>query len=496
MRSLLLLLSLHLVPLPTLCGIKSLASHFDLRVTDEPDTILESGDYLFLDSSVTRNLISEEEEDYLDWDQILGEDHDDDDYIDEIDEIEDELEFDPVAERADPATKRARLLGLFHGKTRIQRLNTVNTDFAFDLYRRLSNSSNQYDNILLAPVGISTTLAMISLGAGSHTHQQLFHTLGFGAFVNASTKYDVITVHNLFRRLTHRLFRHKFGYTLHSVNGLFVRQDTNLLGNFTENMKTYYFAEAQLSNFSDPGLVTKLNQRILKLTKGMVRDSIQAIDPRTLLMILNCLYFKGTWENKFPVEKTYRRVFRVSEKVTVKVPMMHTKGNFLTAVDPELECDILQLPYVGNSSMLVVLPHKLSGMKSLEKRLVAEVVVKWQSKMTNRSREVVFPKFSLAKQYDLMPYLKGMGLTLPFQAGADFSRISTQEDLIINLLKHQGSITVNEEGTTAASLTKASFMPLSIQNDFVVNRPFLFLIYEHRTECLLFMGRVMNPESS
>ena len=58
---------------------------------------------------------------------------------------------------------------------------------------------------------------------------------------------------------------------------------------------------------------------------------------------------------------------------------------------------------------------------------------------------------------------------------------------------HQGTITVNEEGTEAASVTTVGFMPLSAQIRFVVDRPFLFLIYEHRTSCLLFMGRVANP---
>lgn len=58
---------------------------------------------------------------------------------------------------------------------------------------------------------------------------------------------------------------------------------------------------------------------------------------------------------------------------------------------------------------------------------------------------------------------------------------------------HQGTITVNEEGTEAGAMTNVGFMPLSTQIRFIVDRPFLFLIYEHRTSCLLFMGRVVNP---
>lgn len=59
--------------------------------------------------------------------------------------------------------------------------------------------------------------------------------------------------------------------------------------------------------------------------------------------------------------------------------------------------------------------------------------------------------------------------------------------------KHQGTITVDEEGTQAAAVTTVGFMPLSAQVRFSVDRPFLFLVYEHRTGCLLFLGRVANP---
>lgn len=55
---------------------------------------------------------------------------------------------------------------------------------------------------------------------------------------------------------------------------------------------------------------------------------------------------------------------------------------------------------------------------------------------------------------------------------------------------------MNEEGTEAGAITNVGFMPLSTQIRFIVDRPFLFLIYEHRTSCLLFMGRVVNPAKS
>uniref|UniRef100_A0A4X2M385 Serpin family D member 1 n=1 Tax=Vombatus ursinus TaxID=29139 RepID=A0A4X2M385_VOMUR len=436
------------------------------------------------ENTVTNDLMVEEEgeDDYLDLEKIFG---DDDDYIDIIDAVS----------PTDPEAPPRNILELFQGKSRIQRLNILNAKFAFNLYRTMKEAADPTSNILLAPVGISTAMGMISLGLRGGTHEQVHSALYFKDFVNASSKYESQTVHNLFRKLTHRLFRRNFGYTLRSVNDLYIQRQIPILEDFQNKMREYYFAEAQPADFSEPAFVTKANDRILKVTKGLIKDALVNIDPVTQMMILNCIYFKGTWVNKFPVEMTHNANFRLNEREVVKVPMMQTKGNFLVANDQELDCDVLQLQYVGDISMLIVVPHKLAGMRALEAQLSPRAVERWQKSMTNRTREVRLPRFKLEKNYNLVDALKSMGITELFDHNGDFSGISDQK-LVIDSFKHQGTITVNEEGTQAAAVTTVGFMPLSTQVRFIVDRPFLFLIYEHRTSCLLFMGRVSNPSKS
>ncbi|XP_069850380.1 heparin cofactor 2 [Dipodomys merriami] len=436
------------------------------------------------ENTVTNDWIQEEEEDddYLDLEKLFSED---DDYIYIIDAVS----------PTDSELSAGNILQLFQGKSRIQRLNILNAKFAFNLYRGLKDQVNTFDNIFIAPVGISTAMGMISLGLRGDTHEQVHSVLHFKDFVNASSKYEITTVHNLFRKLTHRLFRRNFGYTLRSVNDLYIQRQFPILDDFKTKVKEFYFAEAQAADFSDPAFIAKTNHHILKLTKGFIKEALENIDPNTQMMILNCIYFKGTWVNKFPVEMTHNHNFRLNEREVVKVSMMQTKGNFLAANDQELDCDVLQLEYVGGISMLIVVPHKLSGMKTLEAQLTPQVVERWQKSMTNRTREVLLPKFKLEKNYNLVEALKSMGITELFDKNGNMSGISDQR-ITIDLFKHESTITVNEEGTQAAAVTTVGFMPLSTQVRFTVDRPFLFLVYEHRTSCLLFMGRVANPTRS
>ncbi|KAM8918589.1 heparin cofactor 2 [Lycaon pictus] len=436
------------------------------------------------ENTVTNDWITEgeEDEDYLDLEKIFSED---DDYIDIIDAVS----------PTDSEAVAGNILQLFQGKSRIQRLNILNAKFAFNLYRALKEQAHSTDNIFIAPVGISTAMGMISFGLQGETYEQVHSILHFKDFVNASSKYEIMTIHNLFRKLTHRLFRRNFGYTLRSVNDLYVQKQFPILDDFKRKVREYYFAEAQEADFSDPAFISKTNNHILKLTKGLIKDALENIDPATQMMILNCIYFKGSWVNKFPVEMTHNHNFRLNEREAVKVSMMQTKGNFLAANDQELDCDILQLEYVGGISMLIVVPHKLSGMKTLEAQLTPQVVERWQKSMTNRTREVLLPKFKLEKNYNLVEALKSMGVTALFDKESNMTGISDHR-ITIDLFKHQGTITVNEEGTQAAAVTTVGFMPLSTQVRFTVDRPFLFLVYEHRTSCLLFMGRVANPTKS
>ncbi|KAK1801383.1 hypothetical protein P4O66_023061 [Electrophorus voltai] len=496
---------------PALGGVKDLSWHFSNPKSEkdtDPRALSQGGDDLesiplefHKENTVTNDLEhvegleEEEEEDYIDFDKILeeGDDYTEGDAIDEIATPAPGIDLN--LEPSDPKARRARLLRLFHGRTRLQRLNVVNSHFGFRLYRSIRNHVNQTDNVLLAPAGISIAMGMMALAAGPATHEQLYEALGFTDFISTSSHYNASTVHKLFRKLTHRLFRRNFGFTLRSVNDLYVKKDVSIRESFSTKAKTYYFADPKSVDFTDPAFIAKANQHIQKMTKGLIKEPMKSVDPRTVVMLLNYLYFKGSWEQKFPKELTQDRYFRVNEKRQVRVPMMQNRGSYLAAADHELHCDVLQLPYKGNISMLIAVPQKLSGMRTLEQEISPAVIAKWLNNMTNRTREVVFPRFKLEQSYDLISHMKDLGLTELFTEKGDFSPM-TSEKVTVNRFKHQSVITVNEEGTEAAAMTQLGFMPLSAQTRFIVDRPFLFLIYEQRTDCLVFMGRVADPSKS
>jgi serpin B len=93
--------------------------------------------------------------------------------------------------------------------------------------------------------------------------------------------------------------------------------------------------------------------------------------------------------------------------------------------------------------------------------------------------------------------LKTLGMEIAFDSDrADFSRMYKGGGVWIDKVKHKSYVEVNEEGTEAAAVTVVEMREISIHpSDFHmrVDRPFIFLIRENKSQTILFIGKVLEP---
>ena len=101
--------------------------------------------------------------------------------------------------------------------------------------------------------------------------------------------------------------------------------------------------------------------------------------------------------------------------------------------------------------------------------------------------------------YDMIPSLKSMGMKNAFDSkAADFTGITAKtESFWLNAVVHCAYIKTDEEGTEAAAATgiTGTFGGPPPPAVFRANHPFVFLIRDKRTDSILFIGRVMEPQS-
>ncbi len=237
------------------------------------------------------------------------------------------------------------------------------------------------------------------------------------------------------------------------------------------------------------------------MTDEKIRELIPPgqIHPLTRLILTNVIYFNGTWVKKFEVWRTKDEDFFTADGSTVSVPMMRqldedAQFDYLETRDMQM----LQMPYEGgNLSMTILLP-KRHDLASLERLLSVEKLDQWRKDQKERRVDVYIPKFKISANYFLKDNLTNMGMPTSFTGMADFSGISPGGDLFIDEVVHQAYVDLNEEGTKAAAATEGSveacaFWPEEGVPVFRADHPFIFMILDEETGCILFLGKISDP---
>jgi serpin B len=206
----------------------------------------------------------------------------------------------------------------------------------------------------------------------------------------------------------------------------------------------------------------------------------------TRLVLANAIYFKGDWASQFKKEATRDASFKLANGETVEVPMMFKKDDFRLARSKEFQA--LELPYEGDDlSMIVLLPNEPDNLPTLTYETLLSL------EFDEMEIAVQLPKFKIESSFSLAETLSALGMPLAFSDGADFSGITGNQELFIGAAAHKAFIEVDEEGTEAAAVTGITFGVTSMPQQFIANRPFLFVIRENSTGTMLFIGRVTDP---
>ena len=182
----------------------------------------------------------------------------------------------------------------------------------------------------------------------------------------------------------------------------------------------------------------------------------------TRLVLTNAVYFKGDWVQPFRKQNTREEDFTVSAQEKVKVPLMHQQATLGYAEEETFQ--VLELTYAGRElSMVVLLPKKADGLPELEKLVTVEKLASLLSKLRPRKVDTFLPRFKMESSFGLKPTLEAMGLKRAFSREADFTGISSVENLHLSAVLHKAYVDVNEEGTEAAAATGVVIRAMAVR---------------------------------
>ncbi|XP_051575312.1 leukocyte elastase inhibitor-like [Myxocyprinus asiaticus] len=424
----------------------------------------------------------------------------------------------------------------------MESLSAAQTQFSLNLFKKISGE-NASGNVFYSPLSISSALAMVAVGAAGNTQAQILKVLA----INSSVKPDTTTpapgpsmqkqaqkpqlpavltkpppqlhlvpvhktednIHSNFNKLMSELNKPGVPYMLSLVNRLYGEQSYQFVEKFLNDTKKYYQAGLEKVDFKKNARAARdnINNWVEKNTQGKIKDLLpeKSVDGMTKLVLVNAIYFKGSWMLKFQKEATRQLQFKLNKAQTKPVQMMHQTDRFPLALIPEVNCQVLELPYVGESlSMLIILPNKIeddtTGLQKLERAMTYEKLMEWTrpEQMSAQKVQIALPKFKMAETYDMNSLLVGMGMVDAFDIQkANFSGMSLNNDLVLSKVIHKSFVEVNEEGTEAAAATAVLFMVGCSLGPppptFIADHPFLFFIRHNPTKSILFYGRFCSP---
>lgn len=386
----------------------------------------------------------------------------------------------PVTEEQDETTTNDNELKYIELTDAERQLVNSNNDFAFNLFRAIKSDKSQ----LVSPLSITYALGMLNNGAVGETQRQINEVLGFG---NAGAD----AINNFCLKMLTECPELDKETKILIANTIYMNMSYKLKPNFVKLAKKYYQAEPETRNFADGKTLDVINKWASDHTEGMITQVLteDEFDPSIVSYLLNALYFKGTWADKFSESLTRQEIFNNKEKV-----MMMNKQKKFRYGNNDI-CQSIELPY-GNGaySMTVLLPHKDKTIDDVIKKLNGKTWTDIRNNMWSALVDLKLPRLETTTDIDLKKVMCSLGMPLAFSNGANFDNFCNTATCI-DLMKQVAKIKLDEKGTEASAVTVIGMRKVTSAVEpekpieFHADRSFVYVITEQSTGAIFFIGQ-------
>ncbi|XP_037542165.1 probable serpin E3 [Nematolebias whitei] len=273
--------------------------------------------------------------------------------------------------------------------------------FAIGLYQTLTKTENS-SNLILSPVSVSLSLALLQLGARGSTRSQLEGTLGYN--VNDARVRD-------FLLRSQGVNSSSQGLWLQQTSTLFIQGGVQLRSEFTQHAAAWAHTSVERATFSHSSH-SQAKQAGHKHDESWPPQSGGSSNElsgsgeaqaETLwggsglqVALVDTVAFRGVWHKPFLFTNTHSLPFSLPDGSTVNVPMMHQAaevgfGQFRTT---EQLYTVLELPYLGRAlNLQVVLPgDRKTPLGSLEAQLAARHLAAWAAGLRRTKMDIFLPR--------------------------------------------------------------------------------------------------------
>ncbi|XP_053212893.1 plasminogen activator inhibitor 2 type A-like [Panonychus citri] len=365
------------------------------------------------------------------------------------------------------------------------------------------NAKNSNKNVVFSPLSVILAYGMLLEGATGRTREQIKEVLQLSSIGDQNSDVSQ-AAKKLLSRYRALIARSKFQDFLVVLGNLvMVDKGYPLRESFVQSLKRNYFAQVTNEDFQNgKAIMDKLNSWVSEKTCGKIDKILsRSPNPDMLLLVINTVYFKGKWAKPFNKKYTFDETFANSDGTKSKIKMMSLRDtNFKYLHNRLAKFKIVELPYIGKVSMIFILPTQTNTLANFIPTLNSTKLENLLSSLHSTGLKVVnIPKFKLQDFHDLSMILSRMGMELPFTEQAEFKNITEESDLLfVSESIQKALIEVDEEGTVAVAVTcikSTGGAPPEPKEEFILDRPFIFIIRDNLTRVNLFVGQMNKMQN-
>ena len=354
-------------------------------------------------------------------------------------------------------------------------------DFAVALFKA-GYQAGKGENLFLSPMSVSMLCCMLANGAEGETYTEIVNTLGLKGFT-------IDQVNDYYETMVDALLKADNTVSFSLANSIWAAKDLSVKKSFKNAMNDIYDADTYSVDFSAPSTLKQINGWCSTKTSGLVPKMFEELSAQTRMMLINALYFKGSWVTQFPKDQTAKDDFTTLSGAKAKTEFMQLTADLAGYQDESVS--LVRMPY-GNGAFLMEAIVPAGDFSTFVAGLDREKLAKWEVPTHSRV-DLRFPKFKAEYDTDeqLIPMMESLGMKRAFSSFvAEFGKMS-DEPLYVSKMRQKTCVIVNEEGTEAAAVTVADMRkngagPATAVMRF--DRPFLYLIRESSTGAILFIG--------
>ncbi|XP_051973424.1 serpin H1a [Xyrauchen texanus] len=360
---------------------------------------------------------------------------------------------------------------------------------AFNLYHNMVKEKDM-ENILISPIVVASSLGLVALGGKSNTASQVKTVL------SGTTMKDDLLHSGLSELLTEVSNSTARNVTWKISNRLYGPSSVSFVDDFLKKSKKHYKYGHSKINFRDKRSAVKaINDWASKSTDGKLPEVTKDVEKTDGAMIINAMFYKPHWDEKFHHKMVDNRGFLVHRSYTVSVPMMHRTGIYGFYDDTVNNLFVLNMPLAHKmSSVVFIMPYHLESLERVEKILTRKQLDTWIGKLEQRAVAVSLPKVNVEVSHNLQKHLADLGLTEAVdKAKADLSNISGKKDLYLSNVFHASAMEWDIDGNPPDT---SIFGTDKLKNPklFYADHPFIFLVKDNKTNTILFIGRLVRPK--